>query len=229
PYAENNDEVLYLCFSTGIAGTFGAATLAYQDLLEEYPDFKMTIVDSHCASLGFGLLVYKLLLMQEQGAPDKLIKEAAVYYADNHIKHYFTVDTLYYLIRGGRISKVKGSVGEVLDVKPIITVDEDGALKCLYSVRGRKKALKKIVEESVNDCMDFSGTIVGIVHGEDEESALQFEEIMREHLTPVRVIKSCVGCAIGAHTGRGIIGFIFTDRDRAEYMAYQIIDKAAEY
>ena len=127
-YAKRGEEVLYLCFSTGIAGTFGAATLAYRDLLEEFPEFKMTIVDSHCASLGFGLLVYKLLLMQEQGASDELIKEAAQYYSDNHIKHYFTVNTLYYLVKGGRLSKVAGSVGEVLDVKPIITVDENGAL-----------------------------------------------------------------------------------------------------
>ena len=228
PYAERGEEVLYLCFSTGVAGTFGAATLAYQDLLEEFPDFKMTLVDSHCASLGFGLLVYKLLLMQEQGASDELLKEAALYYADNHIKHYFTVDTLYYLVKGGRIGKVKGSVGEVLDVKPIITVDEKGALNSLYTVRGRKKALKKLVEEAVNDCPDFSGTIVGIVHGEDEESAVQFEEIMREHITPVRVIKSCVGCAIGAHTGRGILGFVFTDIDKPEYTVYQVIDKEAE-
>ncbi|MFT3983408.1 MAG: DegV family protein [Lachnospiraceae bacterium] len=227
-YAQNGDEVLYLCFSTGIAGTFGAATLAYRDLLEEYPDFKMTIVDSHCASLGFGLLVYKLLLMQEQGAPDALIKEAAVYYANNHIKHLFTVNTLYYLIKGGRISKVKGSVGEVLDVKPIIEVDETGALRSLYSVRGRKKALKKLVEEALKNGLDFSDTIVGIVHGEDEESAVLFEEIMREQIKPARVIRSCVGCAIGAHTGRGILGFVFTDRDKEEYTAYQVLGRDEE-
>ncbi len=224
PYAQNGDEVLYLCFSTGIAGTFSAATLAYRDLLEEYPDFKMTIVDSHCASLGFGLLVYKLLLMQEQGAPDALIKEAAVYYADNHIKHYFTVNTLHYLIKGGRIGKVKGSVGEVLDVKPVIEINEDGALRSLYSVRGRKKALKKLVEEALKNRSDFSDTIVGIVHGEDEESAVLFEEIMREQISPARVLHSCVGCAIGAHTGRGILGFVFTDEDKPEYTAYQVLD-----
>ncbi len=224
PYAQNGEEVLYLCFSTGIAGTFGAATLAYRDLLEEYPDFKMTIVDSHCASLGFGLLVYKLLLMQEQGAPDTLIKDAALYYADNHIKHYFTVNTLHYLIKGGRIGKVKGSVGEVLDVKPVIEINEDGALRSLYSVRGRKKALKKLVEEALKNRSDFSDAMVGIVHGEDEESAVLFEEIMREQISPVRILHSCVGCAIGAHTGRGILGFVFTDKDKPEYMAYQALD-----
>lgn len=223
PYAQNGDEVLYLCFSTGIAGTFGAATLAYRNLLEEFPDFKMMIVDTHCASLGFGLLVYKLLLMQEQGAPDELIKEAALYYADNHIKHYFTVDTLYYLIKGGRIGRVKGSVGEVLDVKPVIEINEDGALRPLYTVRGRKKALKKILEEALKNRLDFSDTIVGIVHGEDEDSAALFEKIMREQISPARVLHSCVGCAIGAHTGRGTLGFVFTDQDKTEYTAYQVL------
>lgn len=102
PYAKAGDEVLYLCFSTGIAGTFNAANLAKEDLLEEYPDFKITILDSKCASMGFGLVVLKLLKMQKNGAPKDLIIEAAQYFFD-HMEHIVTVETLDYLYKGGSV------------------------------------------------------------------------------------------------------------------------------
>ena len=139
PYAEHNDSVIYLCFSTGIAGTFNAANIAKQNILEDYPDFDLTIVDSKSAAIGFGLIVYKLLLLQEAGADKEKLLRAADFYV-NHIQHVFTVSTLRYLIKGGRLSKWKGTAGELLDMKPVLIVDKDGSLQVLKTIRGRKKS-----------------------------------------------------------------------------------------
>ena len=128
PYAEHNDSVIYLCFSTGIAGTFNAANIAKQNILEDYPDFDLTIVDSKSAAIGFGLIVYKLLLLREAGADKEKLLRAADFYV-NHIQHVFTVSTLRYLIKGGRLSKWKGTAGELLDMKPVLIVDKDGSLQ----------------------------------------------------------------------------------------------------
>lgn len=145
PFAKRGDEVLYICFSTGIAGTFQAANLAKDEILERYPDFKITIIDSKCASIGFGLVVYKLLKMQKNGAPRELLIEAAKFYCE-HMEHVVTVTTLEYLARGGRLSRSSAAIGSVLDIKPIIIVDEKGALVASEKVRGMKKAVKRCLE-----------------------------------------------------------------------------------
>ena len=118
PYAKAGDEVLYMCFSTGIAGTFNAANLAKEELLEEYPDFDLTIIDTKCASLGFGLAVEKILRMQANGAPKDLIIEAAQFFCE-HMEHIVTVETLEYLYKGGRLSKTSAVLGGVLDLSRV--------------------------------------------------------------------------------------------------------------
>ena len=105
PYAQAGDSVIYLCFSTGIAGTYNAANIAKDNVLDDYPDFDLTIIDSKSASIGFGLLVSKLVTMLEKGASKEEIIEAADYFI-SHIKHVFTVQTLAYLIKGGRLTKL---------------------------------------------------------------------------------------------------------------------------
>lgn len=169
PYAEHNDSVIYLCFSTGIAGTFNAANIAKQNILEDYPDFDLTIVDSKSAAIGFGLIVYKLLLLREAGADKEKLLRAADFYV-NHIRHVFTVSTLRYLIKGGRLSKWKGTAGELLDMKPVLIVDKDGSLQVLKTIRGRKKSLKALIEYAQENIADPSRQIMGICHGEDPDS-----------------------------------------------------------
>ena len=164
PYAKAGEEVVYLCFSTGIAGTFNAANLAREELLEEYPDFRITIIDSKCASMGFGLGVIKLLEMQEKGAPKDLIVEAARFFFD-HMEHIVTVDTLEYLYRGGRLSRTSAVLGGVLDLKPIIEVNDDGALVAIEKVRGRMKSLKRCVEIVGERGVNLEKQTIGLVHG----------------------------------------------------------------
>jgi len=219
PYAKNNDEVIYLCFSTGIAGTFNAANIAKDNILENYPDFDITIIDSKCASIGFGLLVYKLLKMQSNGASKETLIEAAYFYRE-HILHIFTVRTLAYLVKGGRLSKWKGSIAETLDMKPIITVDEEGALKVLKTVRGRKKSLRELVVFVKENGVDLHNQTVAFCHGEDEEAQQFVLELSKELLSQKESLVSVVGCAIGAHTGRGIIGICFLDAKETPYESY---------
>lgn len=208
PFAERGDEVLYICFSTGIAGTFQAATLAKEDVLEEYPDFKITIVDSKCASLGFGLVVYKLLRMQRNGAPRELLLEAAEYFCA-HMEHVVTVNTLEYLVRGGRLSRTSGAVGGVLDIKPIIIVNKQGALESVEKVRGMKKTIKRCIEMVKEKGVLLDRQIVGVVYGAEPADAEPFITALKEEIGVKEILVGQVGCAIGAHTGPGIIGVVF--------------------
>lgn len=208
PYAQRGDEVLYICFSTGIAGTFQAASLAKKDLLEEYPDFEITIIDSRCASIGFGLVVYKLLQMQKNGAPKELIIEAAEFFCE-HMEHTFTVSTLEYLAKGGRLSKASAAIGGVLDIKPIIIVDEKGALEAVEKVRGMKKAAKRCLELVEEKGVSLDKQVVGVCYGADPSTSEATEKALLEQLHVKGILKAQVGCAIGAHTGPGIVGIVF--------------------
>lgn len=216
PYAERKDSVLYLCFSTGIAGTYNAANLAKQAVLEDYPDFDLTIIDSKSASIGFGVIVYKLLLLQEKGADKDTLIRAARFYVD-HVHHVFTVKTLKYLIKGGRLSKVKGTAGELLDMKPVLIVDKAGSLQVMKTVRGHKKSLKALVDYVQENIAEPSRQIMGICHGEDAESLDYAKKTLLEAVSPKELIETTVGCAIGAHTGRGIVGIVFFDEVSDEF------------
>ena len=208
PYAKNGDEVIYLCFSTGIAGTFNAANIAKTELLEQYPDFDLTIIDTKCASLGFGLATYYALLMMKNGASKQEIIEGIEWHCE-HMEHFFTVNTLEYLLKGGRLSKTSAIAGSLLDIKPIIQVNDLGALESIEKVRGRQKSLKRLVDIVGERGKDLENQMIGIAHGDDARTM----EMMKEQLSKTygckRYMDNYVGCAIGAHTGPGIIGIIF--------------------
>lgn len=219
PYAEAGDSVIYLCFSTGIAGTLNAANIAKNTILEDYPEFDLTIIDSKCASIGFGLVVSKLVTMLEHGAAKEELVEAADYYIA-HVHHVFTVHTLAYLIKGGRLTKFKGTLAETLDMKPVLIVDEKGALSVIKTVRGRKKSLKYLIEYARENSRAMEGATVALCHGEDAESRDHMLSMIEEEIHPGEVLIGTVGCAIGAHTGRGLIGFCFFDADDGKYRKY---------
>lgn len=216
PYAQSGDEVLYICFSTGIAGTFNAANLAKEAIQEEYPDFRITIIDSKCASMGFGLAVEKLLRMQANGAPKETIIEAAQYFCE-HMEHVFTVETLEYLYKGGRLSKTSAVLGGVLDVKPILEVNEEGSLEAVEKIRGRHKSLKRCVEMVGERGAELDQQIIGIVHGNDKPTCDKVKEMLMEKYHCKGIMESWVGCAIGAHTGPGIIGIVFLNASEQQY------------
>lgn len=219
PYAQAGDSIIYLCFSTGIAGTFNAAHIAKENVLEQYPDFDLTIIDSKSASIGFGLLVSKLVTMLENGAPKEVLIEAADYFI-SHIHHVFTVHTLAYLIKGGRLSKFKGTIAETLDMKPILIVDKAGSLQVLKTVRGRKKSLKALIDYAKSNGYELSNQTLAFCHGEDNDALEFLLALADDELKPKNKLISTVGCAIGAHTGRGIVGLCFLDAGEDKYRKY---------
>ncbi len=219
PYAKAGDEVLYICFSTGIAGTFGAANLAKSDLLEKYPDFRITIIDSKCASMGFGLTVYKLLRMQANGAPKELIIEAAEYFC-GHTEHSITVETLEYLLKGGRISKTSATVGGLLGIKPIIIVDQKGSLVSAEKVRGRKASIDRIIARTGEVGSSLDRQILAVVHGDCPEVAEEIKQRLIDTYHCKEVVIGEIGCAIGAHTGPGIVAVVCNTAVDDRFEAY---------
>lgn len=219
PYAQAGDTVIYLCFSTGIAGTYNAANIAKDNVMEEYPDFDLTIIDSKSASIGFGLVVTKLVTMLEKGASKEELIEAAEYYIC-HIRHVFTVHTLAYLIKGGRLTKFKGTLAETLDMKPILIVDEKGALSVIKTVRGRKKSLRFLADYAKEQGYQLEKQQIAICHGEDEEGRDYMLSVIEQLIHPKSVLVGTVGCAIGAHTGRGSVGLCFFDADDGKFEKY---------
>lgn len=219
PYAEAGDSIIYICFSTGIAGTFNAANIAKNNLLEDFPDFDLTIIDSKCAAVGFGLLVFKLVTMLEKGAGKETIIAAADYYI-SHIHHVFTVRTLNYLIKGGRLSKFSGTLGETLDIKPVLIVDKEGKLSVIQKVRGQKKSIKTLAEYVTAHAFDPAHQTMAVCHGEDMQALSLLQKFTDELVHPKDYFVSTVGCAIGAHTGRGIVGICFFDADDGDFKEY---------
>lgn len=205
PFAERGEEVVYFCFSTGIAGTFNAANLAKAAVLEDYPDFVIDIMDSKCAAIGFGLCVYMALIMQEKGASKQEVLEAARFHFDN-MEHIFTVETLEYLYKGGRLSRASAIAGGILDIKPIIEVTDDGKLEVYEKSRGRKRSLERVLEIIGERGVDLEHQIVGVVHADCEDVCDKVIEELKERYGVKAVLKGFLGCAIGAHTGPGLIG-----------------------
>lgn len=221
PFAQRGDEVLYICFSTGIAGTFQAANLAYDEIKEEYPDFEMTIIDSKCASAGYGLVVERLLRMQRNGAPKEILLEAAQFFCD-HMEHAVTVQELNYLFKGGRLSKTSFLAGTVLDIKPIIVVDENGSLNAVEKVRGWKKAQKRILDMVGEKGKNLENQVVGVVYGTDKAAFEHIKEQLRERYHVKGLLEEQVGCAIGAHTGPGVLGITFLNETKDAYEKYLV-------
>ncbi len=219
PYAEAGDEVLYMCFSTGIAGTFGAANMAKTDILEKYPDFQLTIIDTKCGSVGYGMVVYRLLEMQQRGAPTELIYEAAQYYCD-HMEQVFTVETLEYLLRGGRISKSSATIGSLLGIKPIIVINEAGVLTAIEKKRGRKSSLDRLVEIVGEIGFDLANQTICVVHAACLEEAESVKRTLEAKYGSKNVIIGQLGCAIGAHTGPGALGIMFLNANDEKYSQY---------
>lgn len=219
PFAQKGEELLYICFSTGIAGTYNAANLAYQAVLEEYPEFQMTIIDSKCASIGYGLVVERLLHMQKKGASKELLIEAAHFFCE-HMEHAVTVYGLDYLFKGGRLSRTSFLAGTVLDIKPIIIVDENGSLKAVEKTRGWKKAQKRILDMVGEKGSHLDNQVIGLCTGTDQQAFSHLKEQLLERYHVKGILETQVGCAIGAHTGPGILGIVFLNAYEEKYAEF---------
>lgn len=206
-HGKNKDEVIYIGFSSQLTGTYQSALIAKEEVLETYPDFKIHTIDTKCASLGLGLVVYKAAKMAKEGKrKDEIIK--SIEFNSKHMEHIFTVDDLEYLLRGGRVSRAAAMIGGILNIKPVLDV-EDGKLVPREKVRGRKKSLKRIVEIAEERGVDLKEQIIGISHGDDIEAAEMVKAMLEEKFGCNKFIINMVGCVIGAHSGPGTLALFF--------------------
>ncbi|BCB03013.1 DegV family protein [Bacillus sp. KH172YL63] len=205
--AETKQSGIYIAFSSQLSGTYQTAVMIRDQVKEEYPDLDLTILDSKCASLGYGLVVMKAAELLEQGKMKEEIIEASRFNAI-HMEHLFTVEDLEYLAKGGRVSKASAFLGGLLNIKPLLHV-EDGQLVPIEKIRGKKKLLKRILDLMEERGKDLSNQVIAISHGDDEELALEMKALIQEKFSPKDVYISIIGCAVGSHTGTGTLAIFF--------------------
>lgn len=206
-------DILYISFSSALSGTYNAALMVAKNLEKEYPERKIYVVDSLAASMGQGLLVY---YCAEQKRSGKSIEEVKDWLIENRLQlcHWFTVDDLFHLKRGGRISGTTALVGTVLGVKPVLHVDNEGRLVPVRKVRTRKKSLISLVDEMEKTCINPTEQIVFISHGDSIDDALYVEKLVRDRLNVKDIKINYVDPVIGAHSGPGTIALFFIGKTR---------------
>lgn len=206
-YAKEGNPCIYLAFSSELSGTYQSSVLIKEEVKETYANLDLEIIDTKCASLGQGLVVLEAAKMAKDGASKEDILKR-VDFLMNHMEHIFTVADLQYLVRGGRLSKVAGFIGGLLNIKPILNVEE-GKLVPLEKVRGKKKVLGRIVDIMEERGKELKGQTIGITHGDDLETAEALKALITERFGCGVFIVNTIGAAIGAHTGPGVITLFF--------------------
>lgn len=210
---KEDKDILYLGFSSGLSTTFNCSCIAAEELKDKYPERKIVCVDTLAASAGQGLLVYLAAEKKKSGAN---IEEVAEYIEKIRLSlcHWFTVDDLVYLKRGGRVSSAVAFVGAVLGIKPVLHVDNEGKLVSVSKVRGRKAALMALVDKYGELALKDSEKIVYISNADCREDAeLLKSELTEKYGVDVKIITD-IGPVIGAHSGPGTIAVFFIGRER---------------
>ena len=210
PYLKEGKDILHIAFSSGLSGTYNSSRIAAEKLMEEYPDRRIIVVDSLSASLGQGLLVW---LAQQKKELGQTLEDVADWAEKNKLKmvHLFTVDDLNHLYRGGRVSRTTAIVGSMLNIKPVLHVDNEGKLTAIGKVRGRKKALQelvKLMDEKIGSFGADCDTIF-ISHGDCEQDAQYVAAKVKEKYNIKNIIINQVGATIGAHSGPGTMALFF--------------------
>lgn len=201
-------DVLYLAFSSGLSGTYNSARLAAEELSEKYPERRIVCVDSLCASIGEGLLVYLAGRLRAEG---KNFDEVTDWVMENRTRicHWFTVDDLAHLKRGGRLNSLEAAVGTALRIKPVISVDREGKLTVVTKVRGTRKGMEYLRERLRNDGCDTAGQTVLVGHADAEELAGELAgQLMAVGLVQDAVLAN-IGPVIGTHVGSGMLALTF--------------------
>ena len=210
--AEGKDAVV-IAFSSGLSTTYQSAVIAGRELMEKYPERKVHVVDSLCASLGQGLLVWYACKKRDEGlsAP-----ELAQWLEEHKLNlcHWFTVDDLMYLKRGGRISAATAVLGTMLSIKPVLHMDDEGHLINVSKARGRKASIDALARKFSELDGGFDNSTVFISHGDCEEDAKYLAEKVKAEYGVKEVVIGYVGAVIGSHSGPGTLAFFFLGKHR---------------
>ena len=200
--------------SSAISGCINCATMARDQLLEEMPNADITVIDSKSASIGQGILICKAAEMLSNGYSKC---EIINWVEENklNVNHWFIVDDLMHLKRGGRLSYTAATIGSILDIKPILCINRKGELINFNNIRGRKKAIRTLIKLFEENCINPENQVIGISHGDCIEDALFLKELVTEEFKVKDVIINYVGPAIGSHTGPGMLSLCFFGKERS--------------
>lgn len=209
---QEGKDILYLGFSSGLSGTYQVGALAAEEMSEKYPDRKILTADTLCASLGQGLLVYYAVMQKRAG---KSIEEVRDFVLQNrpNLSHWFTVDDLNHLKRGGRVSAATAMVGTLLNIKPVLHVDDEGHLISMEKARGRKASIQRLAAKVLEDMLSQDQPIF-ISHGDCAEDAEYLASLLRGKPHVGEVTVGYVGPVIGAHSGAGTLAIFFLANKR---------------
>lgn len=213
-YIKEGKSILYLSFSSALSGTYNSSLMAREELLEKYPHAEIKIIDTKAACLGQGLLVYYAAKMKKDG---KSLEEIYSWVEENKDKlcHYFTVDSLDHLKRGGRISPTAAALGSLLSIKPMLYVNDKGELHNFAKAKGRKKSLKMLLQNLEEHIVNPEEQTIFIAHSDCLEDANTLAKMINEKLNVKEVIIDYIGIVIGSHTGIGTLALFFLG-DRKE-------------
>jgi len=213
PCLKMGKDILYLCFTSGLSGTYQSACLCIRELEEKYPERKILCVDTLCASVGEGFLVHEALKKQANGMNiDDLYQWVMEYRLK--VCHWFTVDTFEHLKHGGRVSAASAAVGTVLQIKPLLHVDEEGKLKVAEKPRGRKKAIASQLSRMEKGwCPQIAKTVI-IGHGDNSEAAAVLKTEVFKKFPEAEIYLADIGPVIGSHTGPGMLALIYMGDNR---------------
>lgn len=208
PYLKEGNDILHISFSAALSGSFNASRIAAMELQELYPDRKILILDSIAASIGQGLLVYHAAQKQKQGYS---LLELYSWLEENkkNLCHWFTVEDLMHLKRGGRIGTLSANIGTALNIKPILSVNMEGKLVNYGKVIGRKKSLIELVQKMKTSVTAPENQVVIVGHGDSVKDAEFLASKIKCDLNVKEVILTQIGPIIGSHTGPGMIGLTF--------------------
>lgn len=219
PFLKEGKDILHLCLSSGITGVFNSANIAKDMLEEKYPDRKIYIVDSLAASSGFGLLMDKLADLRDEG---KSIAEVYEWAQENRLKlqHWFFSSDLTFFVKGGRVSKTSGFVGNMLNICPLLNVSVEGKLIPRYKIRTKRKAIEAIVnqmEQHADDRLDYSGKCY-ISQSACYEDARAVADLIESRFPKLdgKVLINSIGTTIGSHTGPGTVALFFWGDERVD-------------
>lgn len=213
PFLQSGTDVLVIAFSSGLSSTYQSAVIAAEELRDSYPDRKIRVIDSLCASMGQGLLVWYAAKLQGEG---KSLDEVADWVETNKLNlcHWFTVDDLMFLKRGGRISGATAVMGTMLQIKPVLHVDNEGHLISMAKARGRKAALQALVEKLYKTGLPGENETVFLSHGDCLEDAQYVAQLLKERCGVKTVVINYIGTVIGSHSGPGTVALFFLGSGR---------------
>ncbi len=213
PLLEEGNDVLVLAFSSGLSGTYQNIVNSAEDYREMFPDRKIIVVDTLCASMGEGLLVHYAVKMKNEG---KSMEEVAEWAENNKLKlcHVFTLDDLFFLKRGGRLSGTSAVVGSLMGIKPLMYVANDGKLYVTGKARGRKAAINHLIDSVGEKGVDIENQDIYIVHGDCEDEAKIIGEAVKERYGVKNVVYNCLDPVIVSHSGPGTLAIFFLGKER---------------